>query len=75
MQDPAHKFVRDIKIAPEPAIVLGTDQQFTNLVRFTASLGEFCILTVDPTFNLGEFDVTPLSLIMCCWFCKFIDSL
>ena len=60
-QDPSHKFVRDIKTSPEPAIVLASDQQFADLVRFATSSDDFCILTIDPTFNLGEFDVTPLT--------------
>ena len=60
-QDPCHMFVRDIKTAPEPAIVLATDQQLADLVRFATSSGKFCIVTIDPTFSLGEFDVTPLT--------------
>lgn len=59
--DPARKFVRDIKTAPEPAIVLATEQQLGDLVRFATSSIEFGIVTVDPTFCLGEFEVTPLT--------------
>ena len=60
-QDPAHKFVRDIKTAPEPAIVLAEDQQLQDLVRFGTSSVDFGIVTIDPTFSLGKFDVTPLT--------------
>ena len=60
-QDPTHKFVRDIKTAPEPAIVLAYDQQLEDLVCFTTSSFEFSIVTIDPTFTLGDFDVTPLT--------------
>ena len=60
-QDPLKKFIRDIKTAPEPAIVLADDQQIQDLLRFCTSSFEFGILTVDPTFSLGEFDVTPLT--------------
>lgn len=33
-QDPKNKFVRDIKMSPEPAILLATEQQLHDLVRF-----------------------------------------
>jgi hypothetical protein len=55
------KFIRDINTAPEPAIVLADDQQIVDLLRFCTSSFEFGILTVDPTFSLGEFDVTPIT--------------
>ena len=57
-KDVTARFVRDVKAAPEPALVLATDQQ---LNRFATGSEEFCIVTVDPTFNLGDFDVTPLT--------------
>ena len=60
-QDPSQKFVRDIKTAPEPAIILADDQQLQDLVRFTTDSSEFCVITIDPTFSLGEFDVTPIT--------------
>ena len=60
-QDPSHKFVRDIKTAPEPAIVLASEQQHNDLVRFCTCSEEFSIVTIDPTFSLGEFDVTPMT--------------
>ena len=59
MEDPSHQFVRDVKAYPEPAIVVGLNQQFNDIVRFCTSSHEHCILTVDPTFCLGDFDVTP----------------
>ena len=60
-QDPSHKFVCDIKTALEPAIILADDQQLQDLVRFTTDSSEFCVITIDPTFSLGEFDVTPIT--------------
>ena len=60
-QDPKKKFVRDIKTAPEPAIVLADDQQLQDMVRFCTSSFKFGIVTIDPTFTLGEFDVTPIT--------------
>ena len=56
------KFIRDIRAAPEPSIILATDRQLMDLVKFCTQ-SPFCVMTVDPmtvdpTFNLGEFDVT-----------------
>ena len=45
--------------SPEPAFVLARDRQLHDLVRFCTVAEGFSILTVDPTFNLGDFDVTP----------------
>ena len=60
-EDPGSKFIRSIRAAPDPAIVLAEDHQITDLVRFCTSSTEFGILTVDPTFSLGHFDVTPIT--------------
>ena len=56
--DPLHRFVRAVNAAPEPAIVVATNSQLQNLVRFCTSSFEFSVMTIDPTFSLGEFDVT-----------------
>ena len=56
--DPSHRFIRAVNAAPEPAIVLATNSQLRDLVRFCTSPFEFSVLTVDPTFCLGDFDVT-----------------
>ena len=60
-EDPASKFVRGIRAAPDPAIVIAEDYQLDDMNRFCTSSSEFGILTVDPTFSLGEFDVTPVT--------------
>ena len=60
-QDPSRKFVWDVKTAPEPAIVLANDQQLQDVVRFGTASTAFGIITIDPTFTLGGFDVTPLT--------------
>ena len=52
-------FVCDIKAFPEPAIVVSTSQQLSDIARFCTDPQENCVLTVDPTFCLGDFDVTP----------------
>ena len=51
------RYIRDIRAAPEPSIILATDRQILDLVKFCTQ-NPFCVMTVDPTFNLGEFDVT-----------------
>ncbi|XP_065891101.1 uncharacterized protein [Dysidea avara] len=56
-----NSYVRDIKTSPDPAIVIASDGQLDDLVRFCAPLAgvESCAMTVGPTFNLGEFECTP----------------
>ena len=57
-EDPSKKFVRAVNAAPEPAVVVTTDRQLQDVTRFCTTAFDFCPLTVDPTFNLGDFDVT-----------------
>ena len=52
-------FVRETRSSPEPAFVLARDRQVDDLVRFCTGPADFSVLTADPTFNLGAFDVTP----------------
>ena len=59
LEDKDKKFIRDVKVFPEPAIVVATDQQLYDIERFCCNPNEFSILTIDPTFTLGDFDVTP----------------
>lgn len=54
-----HRFVQDVTCAPEPMAVLCTDQQLLDINRFCCDPFRFCIFGVDPTFNLGDFSVTP----------------
>ena len=56
----SNAFVRDIKVLPEPVIVLASEYQLDDLVRF-ATCDTNCVLTIDPTFSLGKFDVTPIT--------------
>ena len=55
------QFIRDVKACPEPALILATGTQLDNLVHFSTNSNNFSILTIDPTFNLGAFDVTPVA--------------
>jgi len=52
------KFVRVVNACPEPMCVLATDQQLNDLVRFSTNPNQFCVLSIDPTFSLGDFNVT-----------------
>ena len=54
------KFVQDVTCAPELIAVITSDQQLNDLVRFCCEPFEFGALGIDPTFNLGEFSVTPV---------------
>ena len=59
LEDATGKFVHDCHPSPEPAFALSRDWQLNDLVRFCTVSSSFSVLTVDPTFNLGDFDVTP----------------
>ena len=54
-------FIRDVKCLREPAVVVATERQLNDLVRFCTCPADFSVLTVDPTFCLGEFDVTVIT--------------
>lgn len=51
---------RFVQAVPQPAIMLATDQQLTDLVRFATGPNAKAI-SVDATFNLGHFYVTPIT--------------
>ena len=52
--------VRDVKAAPDPQFVLFTHRQLSDMERFATDQREHYIVTVDTTYNLGEFYVTPI---------------
>ena len=54
-------FVRVVTSAPEPMCVLCTDNHLCDIERFCTDPARFCPLSVDPTFNLGDFSVTVTS--------------
>ena len=54
-------FIRELKAAPEPGIVVARDYQLHDLVRFCTHEHNFSVFTADPTFCLGDFDVTPVT--------------
>jgi len=54
-------FVRSVNFADSVMSVVATDQQLDDVVRFCANDSPMygSILGIDPTFNLGDFFVTP----------------
>ena len=50
--------IRDVKCLRKPAVIVATERQLNDLVRFCTVPGNFSILIIDPTFCLGDFDVT-----------------
>ena len=54
-------FVRSVVAAPEPMAVLCTNQQLKDMVRFLTYESGFTVMGVDPTFNFGDFNVTPIA--------------
>lgn len=53
-----HKgFIRDYKLAPF-GIVVASEKQLHDIVRFCMNPEKISILGVDSTFNIGKFDVT-----------------
>lgn len=54
-------FVHSIASWPEPMCILGFQYQFHDIARFCADPSNHCLLTIDTTFNLGNFYVTPTS--------------
>ena len=58
MEDESKQFIREIKTLREPAIIVARDPQMIDLVWFCTFKDDFGDMTVDPTFSLGQFDVT-----------------
>ena len=54
------RFVQEVTCAPEPMAILATDQQLLDMERFCTNESAFSVVGVDPTFNLGDFSVTPI---------------
>ena len=55
-----NNFIRALQILPTPACVLATDEQLDQLVLNCTQEKSFGVMHVDPTFNLGDFFVTPI---------------
>ena len=53
-------FVRCVSLAPEPVVILCTDFQINELKRCCIRSNNASVVSVDPTFELGNFYVTPI---------------
>ena len=53
-------FVRCVQAAPEPLCILATDYHLQELENNCANSHNFGVLSLDPTFDLGKFYVTPM---------------
>lgn len=56
-RDPKTAFVCDVKVGAEQ----GTNRKLDDLKRFCCNPVEYRPLTVDPTFDFGPYNVTPIS--------------
>ena len=54
------EFFRAVEAAPEPMCVLATNQQLLDMERFCTG-EKSSVASIDPTFNLGPFSVTPIT--------------
>ena len=54
-QDPA---IRNLQWNPNLRVVFATDQQLAEIVDECCSPTSQCILTIDTTYNIGDFYVT-----------------
>jgi len=54
-------FVRSVVAAPEPMAILATNRQLNDMVRFLTDEHQHTVMGIDPTFNFGDFNVTPIA--------------
>ena len=53
-----YHFIREVRLAPEPCVVMAMDYQLADVDAFCTCPDHHCILGIDPTFDLGNFNVT-----------------
>ena len=62
MKTDKEPLVRKITIEKEnTTIVIASEEQLNNLLKFSTSEIDFCTVQIDPTFNLGPYECTPIS--------------
>ena len=59
-QSLADPYIRLVQSAPEFCCVCASDLQLMEMDTFLTNPSECTIMGIDPTFNLGEFVVTPI---------------
>ena len=58
IEDGESCFIREVRMFKEPAVIVAFDRQLSDMEKFCTNEDEFGIMTIDPTFSLGAFDVT-----------------
>lgn len=58
MCESGDKFVRVVTACPEPMSLLASDPQLRDIAHFATNPSKFSVVSIDPTFSLGEFSVT-----------------
>ena len=62
MKTDKEPFVRKVTIEKEnTTIVIASEEQLNNLLKFSTSEIDFCTVQIDPTFRLGPYECTPIS--------------
>lgn len=51
-------FIHELKLSPEPSVIMASDFQLAELKAFCTNPDHHCVLGIDPTFNLGPFNLT-----------------
>lgn len=66
LEDTNKHFIREMRTLREPGIIVAVDRQLDDIVRFCTSENQFGVLTVDPTFTLGDTVTTYRHLLLEC---------
>ena len=62
MKSEEEPFIREVSLEKENlTIVLASENQLAELAKYSASELDFSIVQLDPTFNLGPYECTPIS--------------
>lgn len=62
MKEEDSSFIRDVSIGKEGlSIVLASDVQLAEMEKFCIEEMMFAVMQIDPTFNLGPYECTPIS--------------
>ena len=62
MKEEDNSFIRDVSIAKDGiSVVLASDVQLAELETFCTDEAMFTVMQLDPTFNLGPYECTPIS--------------
>ena len=59
VQEKGTVFVLDVTCGPQPMAAIAIDQQLLDLEQFCTNPYYVCLLEIDPTFKLDDFNVTP----------------